>query len=185
MDLIVVPAPHIPKGEAACAVCHRKLDVYVQRENGVEHIIGFTHTVGADHTPEPVHVGANGFKAVCDFCGDERPLWAYPCGLVVAVNGDEFGPNVPDSRSSDEWAACNDCHEDIGHDRWERVARRSVTNLIKEGKLDRAHKLHALGYVRKLHREFRKQRSGDPYLDVVVDHIVMEGGDRIVPPEAS
>lgn len=101
----------------------------------------------------------------CDFCGEHSDKWKdYHCATFDNTVQDAFpGSGGPELRTTmtGDWSACPACAFLIDEDKWEELARRSVSMERKRGALDSlpigADEL-LLVAVRKLHGKFRQLR---------------------------
>jgi hypothetical protein len=97
---------------------------------------------------------------VCDFCSRDDPAWTFPCETFEE-------PNVPwlpfRHMSVGQWGACETCAKLIRTRRWNRLASRCVQSIMnRHSDWGEGERRLMVVYMRKLHREFEKHRTGPP-----------------------
>jgi len=145
----------------ACDVCGARLNNHeVWRGDKLEKM-WWEHTAlvpeGTEpHEPVPVLLDPNenpraGF---CDFCNRADPIWSFPASPFKMEIDRTIGWG-----SADNWAACQDCRDDIIGNDWNSIEKRYFSHKAVPKQFRTTLKQE----VRKLHREFRLHRIGPPY----------------------
>lgn len=136
-----------------CRICRRPLDLH-ESPGGDRRWLHAAIDLPETHAPEPVPLAATGGEQVgaCDFCTKAGPSWSYPCEDFAM----DAGPGLPVYNSVGAWAACGDCHRAIVRKDWATLERRAVA--AHRGPFREV----APVFVRRLHRAFRRHRSGAP-----------------------
>lgn len=118
---------------------------------------GYATTDGLpDHDPVPVVLEANASPRAgfCDFCNTPDPVWSFPASPFKMDISSTLGWG-----SVDNWAACQDCKEDVEAGRWETIEKRYFTHKA----VPRQFRSILRNEVRGLHRQFRLHRLGPPF----------------------
>jgi hypothetical protein len=97
------PAP------VACRICRHVLDRRTDFPSGA---VSFRHPIWytADHRPDPVRADTIEARFRCDFCNDEKVLFAYTTASSVQVLVDT-GNELVAREYGTRWAACFECAE--------------------------------------------------------------------------
>jgi hypothetical protein len=148
-----------------CGTCHRPLDTITDLQGN---LVDFWHasalSIGPRHDPVPVPRVEAQAVVICDFCSNPEAGWRYPAktfdspdlGLVDTAAERAFKSNfgILTPRSVEDWCACDTCHDDIEHGRWDAIVNRATRGTPKE--IRRELKDH----IRRLHRQFLANRTG-------------------------
>lgn len=152
-----------------CDVCGCRLNNFEQWEGGELQRITWQHTGVAPsgtrpHEPAPVYLDpdANPRAGFCDFCIAPNPAWVFPAKPFHAPLLFQKGTDTLGWGSADNWAACHECRNDIEALKWESIERRYFRN--KPVPRIPGHKNALRGDIRILHRQFRLNRLGPPFL---------------------
>jgi hypothetical protein len=153
-----------PSPRMLCARCRRPLDWKPRYEGDT--LVGFDYrhppiALPEDHPPEPIpDQGPVSAVTVCDFCATPGTPWEYPAhpfetaGVLRLLADGEIDTTI--HRSAGAWGACEQCHDDIEHGDWNRVAYRALRR-------QRASLRPALEPAwRALWRAFEEHRCGPP-----------------------
>lgn len=139
----------------ACAVCGRVLDA-VTEDGGLRWRHVFMDQP-ADHVAIPVLPAEIAVRGRCDFCSADDPRWYVPARPFAV----DSGP----ARSTDDWAACDDCVDLIRTDRWTSLRRRVVRQFGDHHPGVSTADAEALGrQLGHLWRQLRKNITGAPAL---------------------
>ena len=139
----------------ACAVCGRVLDAVT--EDGKLRWQHVALDQPTDHLAVPVLPTDIAVRGRCDFCSADNPRWYVPA-RPFDVDG---GP----ARSSDDWAACDDCVALIRVDRWTALRQRVVRQLADHDPGISPDDAELLGrHMSHLWRQLRKNITGAPAL---------------------
>ena len=93
----------------------------------------------------------------CDFCSVPDPAWRYPARSFVAY----CAANIA-GESVGDWAACDECHALIESEDWERLAQRSLDELIMNHPEAIGAAAALYEDLAALHQKFLEYRSGPP-----------------------
>lgn len=159
-----------PVGPAmACEICGTRLNNFERWEGNRLKSITWEHTglfpEGTEpHDPAPVLLDPNVMPEAgfCDFCNSDNPAWCYPCDafkITVAARQTNEGSDTLGWGSADNWAACQECKDDIEAGKWDSIHKRYLSHKDAP-KMYRSTTRHQL---RALHREFRLHRLGPPF----------------------
>lgn len=96
----------------ACAVCGLVLNASEAPTGGHE----FFHPGAVDHVTVPVPVEDIRAQLLCDLCSAPNARWVVPV--------EDFDIDAA-NRSAGDWAACDECAQDIATSRWSRVVSRT------------------------------------------------------------
>jgi hypothetical protein len=147
-----------------CRICRRPLDAFSADAADPTSVQYLHPTVPGldpgDHDPEPIPRDAGlSLVSACDFCSRPGASWVYPCGPFVSAHllRPDTGYEL-ELRSSDPWGACDPCHDDIQHDRWDDIVRRGAGSRPPSLSEDEYRRL-----VEHMHAQFRAHRNGEPY----------------------
>jgi len=91
----------------------------------------------------------------CDFCSAPRPAWRYPAWSFIAYRASNLA-----GESVGDWAACDDCHKLIEVNDRQRLAQRSLDELILKHPQATAAAEILLHDLADLHRQFFEHRCG-------------------------
>lgn len=155
---------HGEHDEWMCAICFRPLDVVTDTDHVVQdywHASGIAY--GPEHEPVITKRDEALARCVCDFCSEPGGVWRYPATTFATPNlplkdaalARSWGESL-EPRSVGDWMACDTCHADIERGRWHELAKRSVR---QQPRMVRPMMYES---VRRLHREFVKNRTGPP-----------------------
>lgn len=95
---------------------------------------------------------------MCDFCSFHAPAWVYHCAEIIVGEPHEMSGWIG-RVSPDAWGACEVCHDLIEKNSWNVLAERSLSSHNEVGIYSA---ILAVG-LKRLHREFRKKRTGAAY----------------------
>jgi hypothetical protein len=137
-----------------CAVCSRVLAIHHHADGTVSHEHDMQE-LPEDHLPVPVLPGEVTVHARCDFCNEDLP---GPMIWVLPVRDFPYGPDVPDTGSKGDWAACDTCGPLIMRGQWSVVLRRGIQGWEKrEGVMMHPTLQQVLG---RMYRDVRKHAAG-------------------------
>lgn len=97
---------------------------------------------------------------VCDFCSAPDTTWTYRCKTFIA-GFVETADRHQDWGSKGDWAACQQCSEDIEAERWQAVLQRALDRLSAAGGVPLDFQSFAREQLRQLHAGFRRYRQGE------------------------
>ena len=147
-----------------CRICRRPLDAFSADAADPTSVQYLHPTVPGldpgDHEPDPIPRDPGlSLVSACDFCTSPGASWVYPCEPFVSAQlvRPDTGSAL-ELRSSDPWAACDRCHEDIQLDRWHDISARAAESRPPGMSRDVYRRL-----VEDLHAGFRRHRRGEPY----------------------
>ena len=92
---------------------------------------------------------------VCDFCSSAEPTWVFPAN--------SYHDRLLNVQSINNWLACDECATLINQDRWGKLAERSLRNPAVAALVNRATRKAILDNAVRMHKDFQKHRTGEPY----------------------
>jgi hypothetical protein len=91
----------------------------------------------------------------CDFCSAPCPSWRYPARSFIAYRASNLA-----GESVGDWAACDACHKLIEADDRDRLAQRSLDELISKHPEARPAAEILFQDLADLHWQFFEHRCG-------------------------